>query len=278
MIYFLIFIGIAILAIWLACIMKVPKCGNMVLTTGGVKTGKTTFSVHMVLKTLKKQRRKVKVQNFFIKIFKALKLKSFENTQSKEMPLLYSNIPLQVPYVPLTQELIQRQERFVYGSVIYVCESSLVADSMSFKDDILNENMLLLNKLIGHETKGGYIFYDTQAINDNHFAIRRCLSTYFYIHHTVKIPFFLLMYVRELKYSDDNTSVNTFAEDVEDSLKLVIVPKSVWKKFDCYCYSILTDDLPVNNNVVEAESLKASDIITFKKYHTLKGKKKNENS
>lgn len=76
-----------------------------------------------------------------------------------EKPLLYSNIPLAVDgFTPLTLDLIQRKERFRYGSVIYVCESSLVADSMSFKDPLLNENMLLLNKLIAHETRGGYIF------------------------------------------------------------------------------------------------------------------------
>lgn len=243
----------------------------MVLVTGGVKTGKTTLSVRLVYKTWKKQVLKVRIQNALLSVFKFLGFKKFKDVEKKPLPLIYSNIPIDMPYVPLTQKLIRREERFVYGSVIYVCESSLLADSMSFKDEYVNEQLLLLNKLIGHETKGGYLFYDTQAIGDNHFSIKRCLSTYFYIHHAKKIPFFILMYVRELKYNDDNSAVNTFDEDVEESLKLVVVPKSTWKKFDCYCYSALTDHLPVNDKVVKPTSLKAHNIITFKKFKHLKG-------
>lgn len=259
------------LVLWLAHILKIPKCGNMVLVTGGVKTGKTTLSVRLVFKTWKKQVLKVRIQNALLKVFKFLKIKKFKDAEKKPLPLIYSNIPINMPYVPLTDELIKRQERFVYGSVIYVCESSLLADSMSFKDEFVNEQLLLLNKLIAHETRGGYLFYDTQSIGDNHFSIKRCLSSYFYIHHAVKIPFFVLMYVRELKYSDDNSAVNTFTEDVEESLKLVVVPKSTWKLFDCYCYSALTDHLPVNDKTVKPKSLKAHNIISFKKFKNLKG-------
>ena len=151
----------------------------MVLVTGGVKTGKTTLSVRLVYKTWKKQVLKVRIQNALLSVFKFLGFKKFKDVEKKPLPLIYSNIPINMPYVPLTQKLIQREERFVYGSVIYVCESSLLADSMSFKDEYVNEQLLLLNKLIGHETKGGYLFYDTQAIGDNHFSIKRCLSTYF---------------------------------------------------------------------------------------------------
>lgn len=271
------FVVCAIALFWFLYILKIPKCGNMVLVTGGVKTGKTTLSMRLVYKTWKKQCLKVRIQNALGMFFKKIHFKKFENFEKKPLPLIYSNIPLgELEYVPLTQALIRREERFVYGSVVYVCESSLMADSMSYKDDYVNEQLLLLNKLIAHETHGGYLFYDTQSIGDNHYSIKRCLSSYFYIHHAVKIPFFILMYVRELKYNDDNSTVNSFNSDIEDGLKLVIVPKSTWKYFDCYCYSALTDDLPVNDKTVKAESLKATDIITFKKFKHLIGGKKNE--
>lgn len=269
----LICLALLVLLLWFLWQLKIPKCGNMVLTTGGVKTGKTMLSVHLAIRTLRKQRMKVRFQNFMTKLFRLKK-------PLKDMPLLYSNIPLSVPYVPITQDLLERRARFVYGSVIYVCESSLVADSMSYKDDFVNEQLLLLNKLIAHETKGGYLFYDTQAIGDNHYAIKRCLSTYFYIHHSIKwVPFFVIAYVRELKYSDDNSAVNTFDEDVEETLKMVLVPKKVWKIYDCYCYSILTDHLPVVDNVTKAQTLKAREIFSFKKFKNLYGvpKEKGEN-
>lgn len=272
---FLIFAVAVVLFIFLLRILKIPKCGNMVLVTGGVKTGKSMLSVHMVYRTWKKQVFKVKVYNALRLLFSFIP--KIRKKPKKPKPLIYSNVPLNMEYVPLTQELIERQERFVYGSVIYVCESSLLADSMSYKDDFINEQLLLLNKLIAHETKGGYLFYDTQAIGDNHYSVKRCLSSYFYIHHTVKaFPFFVLMYVRELKYSDDNSAVNTFSEDVEEDLKLVIVPKKVWKFYDCYTYSALTDHLPVNDKTVYPTSLKSTNIITFKKFRNLIGGKKNE--
>lgn len=267
-----------ILALVLVCFvaykLKIPKCGNMILVTGGVKTGKTTLSVHLVRRLWKKQKMKVRIENALLRVLKIFP--KWRGKEKKPMPLIYSNVPLSIPYVPLTQGLLERQERFVYGSIIYCCEASLIADSMSYKDDFVNEQLLLLNKLIAHETRGGYIVYDTQSISDNHYAVKRCLSSYFYIHHAVKIPFFVLMYVRELKFSEDNSAVNTFDSDVEDSLELVIVPKRVWKLFDCYCYSALTDHLSVVDKTVVARSLKATSIVSFKKFKNLFGGKKNE--
>jgi hypothetical protein len=192
------------------------------------------------------------------------------------MPLLYSNIPLAVPYVPLTQKLIERKERFRYGSVIYINEASLFADSQLVKDMDTNNALLMFNKLIGHELLGGYIIYDTQQIADCHYSVKRCLSNYFYIHHLQKwIPFFLVAYVRECIYSEDGSVTNNFNEDIEDSLVRVIIPKSTWKKFDAYCYSAATDDLPVAEKVRTASTLKVKKLTTFnddlrRNYHAKK--------
>ena len=252
---------------------KIPKCGNMVLVTGGIKTGKSTLSVRMAYRTWKKQVFKVKVFNLFHKLF-GKRCKKF--AEKKPLPLLYSNIPLSIPYVPITKAHLERKVRFVYGSVAYFCESSLIVDSQYFNDKITNEQLLLLVKLWAHETKGGYAFYDTQSISDNHYAIKRCLSSYFYIHHTVKwIPGILVMYVREMKYSEDNSTVNTIQDDLEEGLKLVVVPKSTWKLFDCYCYSVLTDHLDCPVDVVDSDLLqdkKARKIVSLKNYYTLDDK------
>jgi len=59
-------------------------------------------------------------------------------------------------------------------------------------------------------------------------------------------------------------------------MKLLIIRKSIWKKFDAYTYSILTDNLPVNRKIIEpyeVESLKTPDILSLKSL--LKEKKKN---
>lgn len=248
---------------------KVPKIGSMSLISGGVKCGKSTLAVAIVLSEYKRRCRKIKFKNFFLRLFKKTEL---------ELPLIYSNIPLACPYVKLTEDLLLRKKRFVYGSVIYVCEAALVADSQLIRDMELNERLLLFNKLIGHETKGGCLIYDTQCVGDVHYSIKRSLSEYIYIHHLTKwIPFFLIAHVRECHYSDDNSTVNAFTEDLENHLRKVIIRKSTWKYFDSYCYSVLTDDLPVEktlvNNDKKTEDLKANEILTFKKGGVLNEKK-----
>lgn len=249
--------------------VKVPKVSCVSLVTGGVKSGKSTFSVFLAKITYDRIHLSWKIRSFFQKLL---------HKPISEEPLLYSNIPLAFPYVPITLELLQRKVRPRYGSVAYVNEASLVADQMLYKDDELNERLTLFNKLFGHETCGGYLIYDTQAVNDVHFSVKRSLSNYFYIHHLEKrIPFFMVAKVREERYAEDGSVVNSYNDDVEESLKTVLIPKSIWKKFDAYCFSVLTDNLPVSDNVVtDTVDLKARDIVSFRKFKTIM-KKESDN-
>ena len=175
-----------------------------------------------------------------------------------------------MPYVPITDDLLLRKKRFVYGSVILIQEASLVADSQLIKNMDINEQLLLFNKLIGHETKGGCLIYDTQSIGDCHYSIKRCLSSYFYVHHIVKwLPFVLIVYVQECRYSDDNSTITVTTQDSELTLRRVIISKRNWKYFDSYCYSILTDHLDIEktvvNNNLHTSDLKARKILSFRK-------------
>lgn len=267
MIFLIIFIILTIWIIWfLAFKIKRLKLDCVTLITGGVKTGKTTLSVHLAIKKYNSNHRKW----WFKHLFK----------RNLEEPMLYSNIPLTCEYIPVTQAMLERTERLNYKSVMYLCETSLIADSMSYKDDKLNEQLTLFIKLFGHETHGGSLFLDTQAVADNHYAVKRCISRNLYIYHLIKwIPFFLVFKVRELYYSEDNSTINVVEEDLEDSMKLVICSKKVWKKFDCYAYSVFTDDCPINNDIQEENkhrNLKVNDLVTFKKYKTLKFRRKEE--
>lgn len=257
----LLVVGFLILYIYIKRKFKFPKVGAMAMVTGGVKCGKSTFSVGLVMSEYRRRLRATKIRNFFRRLFKKSEF---------DLPKVYSNIPLSIPYVPVTEELLLRQKRFVYGSVIYINEASLVADSQLIKDMDINERLLLFNKLIGHELLGGCIIYDTQCIQDTHYAIKRCLSNYFYIHHLYKwIPFFLVATVRECRYSDDGSVLAVEDKDTEDTLKKVIVRKSVWKKFDAYCFSSLTDDLPVEDNEIIATDLKVRKVFSFRKYKSI---------
>lgn len=239
---------------------KTLKVGSLVLVSGGVKTGKTTLAVYLALREYRRALLRWKIRRLF--------------GVKEEKPLLYSNIPLKKDFVLLDKDYLLRNKRFNYKSVILISEASLFADSQLIKDQEINTQLLLFNKLIGHETKGGKLIYDTQQIQDCHYSIKRSLSSYFYIHHINKFfPFFIVAYVKEYRYSEDNSVIGTEEQDIEDTLKRVLIPKSVWNKFDCYCYSILTDELttkPILEDGRKLADLKAETIPSFRDFKDLK--------
>lgn len=50
-------------------------------------------------------------------------------------------------------------------------------------------------------------------------------------------------------------------------MKWIIIPKSIWKKFDAYTYSILTDNLEINRKIIQPkqiETLKTKEILSIK--------------
>lgn len=236
---------------------KVPKTGCVSLVTGGVKSGKTTFALQLARKNLASRQRKVWFINIFRRLFRKPLL---------EKPLFYSNIKHTFEYVPLTADLLLRKKRFNKGSVVFISEASLVADSMCWKDENINEALMLFCKLCGHELgPGGKVVIDTQSISDLHYQFERNLSEYYYVHRTISwIPFFLISFVRELKYSADGSTLNVFEDDVEDTLRPLIIPKRRWKEFDAWCYSIMTDDLPVVNETTRSQNLKVRRPLRFR--------------
>lgn len=278
MVYVLLILVAFVLFLWL---FKIPKIGCTCMVTGAVKAGKSTFAVRACLKKHKRALFGYYIRltlyyvkrGFFVVFGMMRKADKMLDAGAPEKPYLYSNIPLRYKYYrPLKRELLMRQERVPYKSVAYLGEFSLIADSMAYKDAILNEELLLWNKLWGHMSKGGTLVTDTQSVEDCHYSVKRCLAQYYYVHHMVKLPFpipFVIMYLRECRYSADST--NVYAEDVEETLKRVLIPKRTWRVFDSYCYSVLTDQKPISAEGEEhvATDLKARNIVTFKDFLTM---------
>lgn len=256
--FWILLLVISIFILWFY-VKKVKhlKLGSFVLITGGVKSGKTLLGLQIARKKYNKALLQYKFKKFlFPKRFKDL-----------EKPLLYSNVPLNCDYVEITTDLLQRKERFAYKSVIFISEASIVADSQLIRDKDVNNSMLLMNKLIAHETKGGCIIYETQSIEDLHYSIKRCISNYLYISSNITIPFFHLLDIRELVFDNVGNVMNTFNEDVEESTKKYLVSKRLHKFYDRYALSIQTDHLKVNDNVIHNKNgnLKQKNIISFRK-------------
>lgn len=255
MIYLILFIIAIILILLIYFSMKHLKIGCVTFVTGGIKTGKSSLCVHLAIKQYKKNLLKVKIGNVFRRIFRK---------KQRELPLLYSNIPLNVPYVPVTQEILLRQQRLRYKSVTLLNEASLIANSMLIKDKDVNNELSLFFKLYGHETHSGHIFIDSQCVADTHYSIKRVLNNYLNIIHAIKLPFFVLLRVREMLYTDDGNAINTITSDIDDSTLWLLYPKSVWKRFDAHTFSASTDKLPIAKCVVKKHLKKYKDLKTYK--------------
>lgn len=239
-----------ILAVVLFCFfvhsIKRLNYGNLTLISGGVKTGKTMLSVYLVLKQYRKQ-----LFKWRLKCLRCI----LTRREIPEKPLIYSNMPLAREYSPLTLDLISGVTRFRFGSVVYYNEMSLIAGSKDIRDEDLNDFLLRFFKLCAHETHGGYFFIDTQSPQDMHYTLKRSLSTYYFIIRKVRLPFFNLIWLREnLLVDGENTVAIDTMQDPQDNIVeggkkqyFRLIPHRVWKYYDQYAYSVLTDSLPVDS-------------------------------
>lgn len=248
---------------------KFPKIGAIGVFVGGVKSGKSATSLACALSNYRFAVRSWKFNCFLIKFINLFKKKNKIVLPSK--PLFYSSIPLRyIPYIPIKREHLLRERRFAPKSIVFIDEASLVADSQLIKDKKVNNELLLFFKLFGHSCQGKCIV-NTHCITDLHYALKRCTSQYFYIHHLSRyIPFITLSYMREERYSEDNANLNVFENDVEDSMKRCLMLTSTFKKYDAWCYSVFTDHLPTDTEQDcilngKYDSLKANQIVSFRK-------------
>lgn len=222
--------------------------GCVTLVTGAVKTGKSLLCVWL---SQKKYRSIHRIWWFRSNILR----------KKSEEPLYYTNVFVTFghynPFKKLTKwnkphrldknirliekEHLLRLKRFNYKSVIYIDESSLLADNQDYNNQIRNACLSLFNKLIGHETKGGYLFYDTQAIEDNHYSIKRVISNYQYIQKSINLFFFRVLYVREMISKE--LGENNFNDDIETTMRKVLIFRWWYKHYDRYYFSYLTDKL-----------------------------------
>lgn len=239
---------------------KVIKVPSVALITGGVKTGKSLLSVYLSIKDFKKRHRR---WWFITKILR----------KDVEEPLYYTNVFITfgsskrkrkhkldrcIKYISLDH--LNRDIRFNYKSIIYIQECSLMADNMDFNNKERNIDLSLFNKLIAHETRGGGVYYDTQSVLDSHYSIKRVCSSYLFILRNVNFLLFHVLYVREMVNTENG--VNNFTDDVEMTMRKVIIPFWYHHKYDRYEYSYLTDDLsstsvdiPLHNGVVSFNDL-----------------------
>lgn len=259
---------------------KIPKLRNLVFIDGTLGAGKSFYSVSLAVRLYKRAYRRWRIQKAIGSLAKRLRLKRLGKLAETEEPMLYSNIPLRrVKHVPLTLDLMTRKTRFAYKSVVFIDELSMLVDQFDYKDREISEALREFVKLFRHETKGGYIVLNSQSTSDLHYSFKSSLSDYLYIHHKTRLPFFSILSVQEMAYSADKDAhavVNAENSDIEENLKIVLVPNKYFKYFDTYCYSILSDGLNIEDTYIVLDkkaSAKAPKVLSFKaKYNKEKVK------
>lgn len=251
------------------------KTNSIMFVSGAPKTGKSLLTIYKCYVEYMSALKTYFIgESLYILTFGILGC----NDRSK-MPLFYSNIPVNFGYcvMPVTYATITRRVKIRDHSVVYLGEFSLVANSRIGQNsgvkngvdyDLINEQLLLFTKLSGHQFNG-FIGADSQVISDCHYSLKRVLSNNIYIHHNISIPFFKVLFVRELMYSEDNNNLNVTEEDSENKLKWLIVPKRFFKYYDFRCYSVLSDNLEEKNNITYFENLKCDKIVSYSKFKTI---------
>lgn len=265
-------IGLTILFAWLYFkFFKLFRIKSIVFIDGGLGTGKSFLSVSIAIRQYKKRLRQYKLRKFVLRALSFVP-RFADCYKELEEPLLFSNIPLRgVKHCPLTIDLLTRKTRFPYKSVVLIDELSIIVDQFDYKDRELSDNLRDFFKLFRHETKNGLCVINSQSTADLHYSIKSVLSDYLYIHHKTKLPFVSVLKVREMQYSADkdaNHIVNNESEDADANLRTMLVFNRYFKVYDSYCYSILSDGLPVEQNYLildKSDSLKTETILTFKK-------------
>lgn len=254
--------------------IKVLKIPSVYLITGAVKTGKTFLSVHFAIKRYRKAVFNWHIQRFICAIMRR---------PLPDRPMLYSNIPLRwIRFNKFSYNILLRKVRIPAKSVVLLDEASLIADSMLFKDKDINNRLMLFIKLFGHYSHGGNLIINTQSISDLHFSFKRCINSYCFIYAGTRIPFFTIMKVREMMYSDEKNNIqNVYNDDLELSMRTLLIWNKVYKMYDCYCYSIFTDELPLEVNydteiLRRYDSAKTKDLISLQDFCGLLGVKVNE--
>lgn len=243
---------------------KFPKVSCMCVVTGDLGAGKSAVSFAIAKSKFKSIHRSWAIRSFFRKLF---------HLAIDEEPLFYTNIPVcDIPYHELTMDHILKKVRFNFGSVVWVDEASLLADCyLSFDDKTTNSVLLSFWKLFRHETHSGYCIINSQSLTDLHISIRKCCSQYFYLHDTCSsffVPFVAWCHMREERHSVDNSTINNYANDVEETLKTCLFSKKVFKMYDTHCFSSLTDNLPLKNiahSLTKYDDLKAHTLVSFRK-------------
>ena len=250
--FWIIFLAIVIVVIIIYVkFFRLPSFNTINFIDGTNGVGKSEVCVYWSRRAKRREVLRYKICKALHKVFKH---KFYTDV---EPPYLYSNLALRdTPFIRVTKEMLTRQnKRCSLNSVLLLDEFSLVADQNIHGKEFREvcEQMRDFWKLCRHE---GFrrVFVNSQNISSINYTIKDCISNYIYIHHRKNIGIgrlgFSIIYYYEMAYSrDDKNIMNTFTNRDSD-FKRCIVPNRIFGKYDSRAYSIFTDSLPIDNDII----------------------------
>lgn len=221
-------IVLIILAVVLFKVLKpyFIKYDTTILFTGGLGSGKTLNSVKYALKLYKVTCRKIRIKNFFRKLFKSKK-------RIIPLPYLISNVPIykkrffvgDVKYYsrPLTKEILTLQERIPEYSIVLIDEISMLVNQFNWNIDEVQYHLNEFIQLFRHYV-GGYLILNAQAESEIVKQVRVKLNSYYICMNFRKFLFFFYkvdVLHRLCTGGDDVNTTNFVDEDVKTNFGLL---------------------------------------------------------
>lgn len=231
---------------------KAPLPASLNMVNGGLKKGKTLSSLYLAIRAYKKACFPFKVRLKFAKLLGASKDKIRE--LEAQMPLFYSNIALvnlPFPVYELELSTLKFETRLKERSILFIDEVSLLASAhertLAQISDLISQYFLLFS----HCTKGGKCFMNTQALAQVNASVRKPLTDILYIIGSRKWAFlpFISVYYRLERFEFDRDIIDVQG-DIRDKSYKFIVPSWIYKKYDCFAYYGLVEDLPISEKLL----------------------------
>ena len=235
---------------------------TLVSFTGGLGSGKTFLSVKTALVLYRKNLFRVKVYNFF------------HRKHKKELPRLYSNIPVKISRrkyaYRLKEEHLLLQERIPERSVVLLDEVDIFANQFQYnipcivntKGGDIDGNFDEFCRLYRHYTKGGYLVLNTQATANENIVIRRRQNTIYTLFRFRMwgIPLILprIFYTVRVRHMTLSDEVQTVEEgNAEDNYRIMFGFVPWYRTYDTHCYSERYNTVPAGKDELHS-SLKVN--------------------
>jgi hypothetical protein len=244
----LIFIGIAAVIAFIIYKIKKSlynvKIDTVLFFTGAPGTGKTNEMINMALKKYRENKKIVKKENRKIKrndkLFK-------RNEELKELPQIYSNLPIKVSLFKYSKQLevghLLLLKRIPHKSIVVITEIGEIASQYDWGNLNVQDNLDEFVRCFRHYTKGGYLLLDDQSSSNAVVSIRRRTGIVINMMHFSKIFIFYRVQMRDLIISED--SKGSYTESYSDSLRTRIgMFPLFYKRYDTYHLSERYNSVP----------------------------------